>query len=122
MLEILRHRADVETRPWIWAATENNLAFDPVSWESGSKLPHHDQQTSDDENQTQHGRMLFSNMLLLNPILPIDVTFSTPTPVHNSFPPERTSCWNRDWPPKAGHCKKMPLGEGRAIRKMLSIK
>jgi hypothetical protein len=47
-------------------------------------LPHHNQQTSDDENPTQHGRMLSSNMLLLNLILPIEVTFSTPTPVYNS--------------------------------------
>src|SRR6266705_3462280 len=29
-------------------------------------LPHHDQQTSDDQNPTEHGRMLSSNMLLLN--------------------------------------------------------
>src|SRR5436190_3760017 len=42
-------------------------------------LPHHDQQASDDQNQTEHGRMLSSNMLLLNLILLIDVTFSTPT-------------------------------------------
>jgi len=28
-------------------------------------LPHHDQQASDDENPTEHGRMLSSNMLLL---------------------------------------------------------
>src|SRR6202167_4817072 len=42
-------------------------------------LPHHDQQSSDDENQTQHGRMPSSNMLPLNLILLIDVTFSTPT-------------------------------------------
>src|SRR5439155_12878016 len=27
-------------------------------------LPHHDQQTSDDQNPTEHGRMLSSNMLL----------------------------------------------------------
>src|SRR2546423_15380849 len=47
-------------------------------------LPHHDQQASDDRNQTEHGRMLSSNMLLLNLILLIDVTFSTPTPVYNS--------------------------------------
>jgi hypothetical protein len=45
-------------------------------------LPHHDQQASDDENQTEHGRMPSSNMLLLNLILLIDVTFSTPTPDH----------------------------------------
>src|SRR5258708_22516119 len=44
-------------------------------------LPHHDQQASDDENQTEHVRMLSSNMLLLNLILLTDVTFSTPTPV-----------------------------------------
>src|SRR5713226_8215777 len=42
-------------------------------------LPHHDQQASDDRNRTEHGRMLSSNMLLLNLILLIDVTFSTPT-------------------------------------------
>ena len=42
-------------------------------------LPHHDQQASDNRNQTEHGRMLPSNMLLLNRILLIDVTFSTPT-------------------------------------------
>src|SRR2546423_9441147 len=47
-------------------------------------LPHHDQQASDDRNQTEHGRMLSSNMLLRNLILLIDVTFSTPTPVLNS--------------------------------------
>src|ERR1700730_8038548 len=29
-------------------------------------LPHHDQQASDDQNQTEHGRMLSSNMLPLN--------------------------------------------------------
>jgi hypothetical protein len=28
--------------------------------------PHHDQQASDDRNQTEHGRMLTSNMPLLN--------------------------------------------------------
>src|SRR5438034_5517617 len=44
-------------------------------------LPHHDQQASDDRNQTEHGRMLSSNMLLRNLILLIDVTFSTPTAV-----------------------------------------
>ena len=42
-------------------------------------LPHHDQQASDDENQTEHGRMLSSNMLPLNLIPLIEVTFSTPT-------------------------------------------
>ena len=34
------------------------------------------------ELQTEHGRMLSSNMLLPNLILLIDVTFSTPTPVN----------------------------------------
>jgi hypothetical protein len=42
-------------------------------------LPHHDQQASGDQIQTEHGWMLSSNMLLLNLILLIDVTFSTPT-------------------------------------------
>jgi hypothetical protein len=42
-------------------------------------LPHHDQQASDDQIQTEHGQMLSSSMLLLNLILLIDVTFSTPT-------------------------------------------
>jgi len=42
-------------------------------------LSHHDQQASDDQNQTEHGQMLSSSMLLLNLILLIDVTFSTPT-------------------------------------------
>jgi hypothetical protein len=32
-------------------------------------LPHHDQQASDDRNQTEHGRMLSSSMLLPNLIL-----------------------------------------------------
>ncbi|MGA8539051.1 MAG: hypothetical protein WB566_06095, partial [Terriglobales bacterium] len=40
---------------------------------------HHDQQASDDKNPTEHGRMLSSNMLSLNLILLITVTFSTPT-------------------------------------------
>jgi hypothetical protein len=48
-------------------------------------LPHHDQQASDDENPTEHGRMLSSNMLLPNLIPLIDVTFSTPTPDCNSW-------------------------------------
>jgi hypothetical protein len=47
-------------------------------------LPHHDQQASDDQNQTEHVRMLSSNMFLPNLIPLIDVTFSTPTPVINS--------------------------------------
>ena len=42
-------------------------------------LSHHDQQASDDQSQTEHGRMLASNMLLQNLILLIEVTFSTPT-------------------------------------------
>jgi hypothetical protein len=44
-------------------------------------LPHHDQQASSDRSQTEHVRMLSSNMLLLNLILLINVTFSTPTNV-----------------------------------------
>jgi hypothetical protein len=48
-------------------------------------LPHHDQQASDDENQTEHERMLSSNMLPLILIPLIDVTFSTPTPVNSSW-------------------------------------
>jgi hypothetical protein len=44
-------------------------------------LPHHDQKSSDDQNQTEHGQMLSSYMLLLNLILLIEVTFSTPTGV-----------------------------------------
>src|SRR5713226_5778414 len=60
-------------------------------------LPHHDQQASDDRNQTEHGRMLSSNMLLLNLILLIDVTFSTPTPDfvnYQRFPRERSERTN----------------------------
>jgi len=41
---------------------------------------------SDDQNQTEHGQMLSSNMLLLNLTLLIEVTFSTPTPDNNSCP------------------------------------
>src|ERR1039458_7624795 len=48
-------------------------------------LPHHDQQASDDQNQPEHGQMLSSNMLLLNLIPLIDVTFSTPTGYYNSY-------------------------------------
>ncbi|MGC2198236.1 MAG: hypothetical protein WA628_26430, partial [Terriglobales bacterium] len=48
-------------------------------------LTHHDQQASDDENHTEHGRMTSSNMLLLNLILLIDVTFSTPTPAFVNY-------------------------------------
>src|SRR5207237_9023465 len=73
-------------------------------------LPHHDQQASDDRNQTEHGRMLSSNMLLRNLILLIDVTFSTPTPDYNSY-----------W---AGHAPRQAfqrLGHGRLIaRKRLN--
>jgi len=42
-------------------------------------LPHHDQQASSDQNQTEHGQMFSSNMLLLILIPLIGVTFSTPT-------------------------------------------
>jgi len=57
-------------------------------------LPHHDQQASDDRNQTEHGRMLSSNMLLRNLILLIDVTFSTPTPVFISYTLQKTEHLN----------------------------
>jgi len=40
-------------------------------------LPHHDQQASDDQNQTEHGRMLPSNMLLLNPPANLSDFFNT---------------------------------------------
>jgi hypothetical protein len=58
-----------------------NLIFQPEVVEQRFRavvLPHHDQQASDDQNQTEHGRMPFSNMLLLNLILLIDATLSTP--------------------------------------------
>ena len=59
-----------------------NLIFQPEVVEQRFRavvLPHHDQQASNDQNQTEHGQMLSSSMLLLNLILLIDVTFSTPT-------------------------------------------
>jgi len=59
-----------------------NLIFQPELVEQRFRavvLPHHDQQASDDRNQTEHGRMLSSNTLLLNLIRAIDMTFSTPT-------------------------------------------
>jgi hypothetical protein len=49
-------------------------------------LPHHDQHASDDQNQTEHEQILSSSMLLLNLILLIDVTFSTPTPGYANHP------------------------------------
>jgi hypothetical protein len=49
-------------------------------------LPHHDQQASGDRNQTEHVRMLSSNMLPSNLILPIDVTFSTLTSDYADYP------------------------------------
>ncbi len=64
-----------------------NLIFQPEIVEQRFRavvLPHHDQQASDDQNQTEHGQILPSSMLLLNLILLIKVTFSTPTPVYNS--------------------------------------
>src|SRR5437899_5547978 len=64
-----------------------NLIFQPEVVEQRFRavvLSHHDQQASDDQNQTEHGQMLSSNMLLLNLILLIDVTFSTPTGYFNS--------------------------------------
>ena len=59
-----------------------NLIFQPEVLEQrfgAVVLSHHDQQASDDQNQTEHGQMLSSSMLLPNLILLIDVTFSTPT-------------------------------------------
>jgi hypothetical protein len=49
-------------------------------------LPHHDQQASEDRNQTEHGRMLSSNMLppILIPL--IEATFSTPTGIYTHNP------------------------------------
>src|SRR5207302_2528832 len=64
-----------------------NLIFQPEVVEQRFRavvLSHHDQQASDDQNQTEHGQMLSSNMLLLNLIPLIDVTFSTPTSVFDS--------------------------------------
>jgi hypothetical protein len=55
-------------------------------------LPHHDQQASDDRNQTEHGGCLSSNMLLLNLILLIDVTLSTPTGDYTSDDDHADSC------------------------------
>jgi hypothetical protein len=55
-------------------------------------LPHHDQKSSDDENPTEHGQMLSSNMLLLDLILLIGVTFSTPT---NNVNNRATLCEHR---------------------------
>jgi len=52
-----------------------NLIFQAEIVEQGFRavvLPHHDQQASDDENQTEHGRMLPSNIPLLNLILLIE--------------------------------------------------
>src|SRR6266478_1751240 len=72
-----------------------NLIFQPEVVEQLFRavvLSHHDQQASDDQNQTEHGQMLSSSMLLLNLILLIDVTFSTPTPVYVNNPdPSPTS-------------------------------
>jgi hypothetical protein len=60
-------------------------------------LPHHDQQASDDENQTEHGQMLSSITLLLNLIPLIDVTFSTPTGDYTQNPHKGQGCeCNRD--------------------------
>src|SRR5882724_1822382 len=54
-------------------------------------LSHHDQQAPDDRNQTEHGRMLSSSILLLNLILLIDVIFQHPqafTPTTTLEPPQ----------------------------------
>jgi hypothetical protein len=57
-------------------------------------LSHHDQQASGDQNPTEHGRMLPSNMLLLILILPIVVTFSTPTPDFVNYRSKMSNCHN----------------------------
>jgi hypothetical protein len=59
-------------------------------------LPHHDQQASDDQNQTEHRQMLSSNMLLLFLIPLIEVTFSTPTGDYTQTPRCRVNEYNRD--------------------------
>jgi hypothetical protein len=60
-------------------------------------LSHHDQQVSDDQNQTEHEQMLPSNMLLLNLTRLIDVTFSTPTGfiANNQTRTKVSRCWIR---------------------------
>src|SRR6266404_4741142 len=65
-----------------------NLIFQAEVVEQGFRavvLPHHDQQASDDRNQTEHRQLLSSSMLLLSLNPQITVTFSTPTPVLNSY-------------------------------------
>src|SRR5947209_4208153 len=82
-----------------------NLIFQAEQRFGTVVLPHHDQQASDDRNQTEHGRMLSSNMLLLNLILLIDVTFSTPTPVCVNY-----SGIGISFP------RKVPIEEGSTVR------
>jgi hypothetical protein len=65
-----------------------NLIFQAEVVEQGFRavvLSHHDQQSSDDQNPTEHGQILPSSTLLLNLILLIEVTFSTPTGVLTSL-------------------------------------
>src|SRR5881409_1114976 len=76
-------------------------------------LPHHDQQASDDRNQTEHGRMLSSNMLLRNLILLIDVTFSTPTPVLDSYVGQRQKPQTRE---PSGRMMKSPVSGLNALQ------
>src|SRR5579862_5969389 len=81
-------------------------------------LPHHDQQASNDENPTEHARMLPSNTLLPNLILLIDVTFSTPTGdfTQNPAPFGRTVC-------RACHSRQMPsaIWEYRSMEPASSV-
>jgi len=60
-------------------------------------LSHHGQQASDDQNQTEHGQMLSSSTLLLNFILLIEVTFSTPAGNFTNYHPHQTVWHNCDF-------------------------
>ena len=67
-----------------WRFQESNLfeeLFEQIVRQcvEAGLLSHHDPHASDGQNQTEHGQMLSSSTLLLNLILLIDVTFSTPT-------------------------------------------
>jgi hypothetical protein len=81
-------------------------------------LPHHDQQASDDENPTEHGRMLFSNMLLPNLIPLTDVTFSTPTLYFTHWP---STLLLPKIPPRRQLCKYLNL-RGHEISARLARK
>ena len=61
-------------------------------------LPHHDQQSSGDENPTEHGfSSLSSNMLPPNLIPLIEVTFSTPTSfIMHKYGPKKRALFSPD--------------------------